>query len=104
MVVSFFRRMDTAARDFPELTRDGIDYALAAAGTESLVDIIGVNENVDIAVGKAPEGFSVGIVNHDTSRPEVIVQPTKSSAPEGEWVDLVTGNAIQNGIGIGRLT
>jgi hypothetical protein len=97
MVVSFMPDAWTAARDFPELTRDVIDYALSAAGAESLVDIIGAHENVDIAVGKTLEGFSVAIVNHDTTKLEVIVKPTKSSnVSEGEWIDLVTGNAIQN--------
>ena len=95
MVVSFFPDAWTAARDFPDLMRDVIDYALNAAGAESLVDIIGANENVDIAVGKTSEGFSVAIVNHDSSKLDVIVKPTKSSAGRGEWVDLVTGKAIQ---------
>jgi hypothetical protein len=77
--------------------RDVIDYALSAAGGESLVDIIGSNENVDVAVGKTSAGFSVAIVNHDSSKLEVVVKPTKSSPlPEGEWVDLVTGDTIKS--------
>ena len=96
LVVSFFPDAWTAARDFPELTRDVIDYALNAAGAKSPVDIIGANENVDIAVGKTSEGFSVAIVNHDSTELVVTVKPTPASvAHDGEWVDLVSGNAVK---------
>jgi hypothetical protein len=97
MVVSFLPDAWTAARDFPDLMRDVIDYALSAAGADSLIDIIGANENVDVAVGKTMAGFSVAVVNHDPSKLDVVVKPTKSSTlPEGEWVDLVTGDTVKS--------
>ena len=59
IVVSFFSDAWTAARDFPDLVRDVIDYALSSTGAKSLVDIVGANENMDMAVGKTAGGFSV---------------------------------------------
>jgi hypothetical protein len=102
IVVSFFPDAWTAARDFPNLVRDVVDYALRSAGAESLVDLVGANENVDIAVGKTAGGFSVAIVNHDSSKLDVTVRPTKSQAGRvGSWVDLTTGNKIQT-VGLDR--
>lgn len=95
-VVSFFPDALTAARDMPDLTRDVIDYVLGLAGAESLVDIVGTNENVDIATSKTKEGFSVAIVNHDNRKLEVTVRPAKSEAERvGGWVDLVASTAIE---------
>lgn len=98
IVVSIFPDAWTAARDFPDLVRDVIDYALSAAGAESLVDIVGANENTDMAVGKTAGGFSVALVNHSSSQLEVRLRPTKSQASRvGAWVDLVAGNRISAG-------
>ena len=95
-VVSFFPDAWTAARDIPDLVRDVIDYALRSAGAESLVDIVGANENMDMAVGRTAEGFSVALVNHSANKVEVILRPTKSQAGRvGAWVDLVVGNRIE---------
>lgn len=102
IIVSFFPDAYTAARDIPDLARDVIDYAVGLTGAESLVDIVGANENVDIAVGKTKEGFSVAIVNHDSSKLDVTVRPTRSQAGRvGSWVDLTTGNKIQT-VGLDR--
>ncbi len=86
----------TAARDFPDLVRDVIDYASSSAGVESLVDVVGANENMDIAVGKTAGGFSVALVNHNSSKAEVLLKPKKSQAGRvGGWVDLAAGNKIE---------
>lgn len=96
IVVSFFPDASTAARDFPDLMRDVIDYALSSTGAESPVDILGAHENMDIAVGKTSGGFSVALVNHNSSKVEVILKSTKSQASRvGDWVDLVAGNKIE---------
>lgn len=94
-VVSFFPDAWTAARDIPDLTRDVIDYALNAAGGESPVDILGANENMDIAVGKTPLGFSAAIVNHSSSDMEIMLTPIKVSAGRVfEWIDLATNKKV----------
>jgi hypothetical protein len=96
MVVAFFSDAWTAARDYPDLTRDVIDYALAANAALSLVDIVGANENTDIAIGKTAVGFSVALVNHNPDKLEVLMKPTRSQAARGgTWVDLATGKTIQ---------
>ena len=94
-VVSFFSDAWTAARDFPDLVRDVIDYALSSTGVMPLVDIVGANENMDMAVGKTTAGFSVSLVNHDISKVEVMVRPTPQAGRVGGWVDLVSGNKIE---------
>jgi hypothetical protein len=96
MVVSIFPDAWTAARDFPDLVRDVLDYALSSTGAESLVDIVGANENMDMAVGKIVGGFSVALVNHNVTQVEVILRPTKSKAGSlGGWVDLVAASKIE---------
>jgi hypothetical protein len=94
-VVSFFTDAETAAREFPQLVRDVIDFASRAAGAGSLVDIVGANENMDVAVANSADGFSVAIINHSTRAADVIVRPTKSEgAAVGVWFDLVREQKI----------
>ncbi|HKR61371.1 MAG TPA: hypothetical protein VJS64_16780 [Pyrinomonadaceae bacterium] len=96
MVVSFFPDAWTSARDLSDLTRD-VDYALSSTGSGSLVDVIGANENIDIAVGKTTDGFTVAIVNHDSNKLEVLLKPTRSRrCSGGKWIDLDTENKIPN--------
>ena len=95
MTVSFFTDAGAAARDFPELVRDVIDYALKSAGTALPVDIVGANENIDLAVGKTAEGLSAAIINHNSNNMEVILRPAKSQVRSGgRWFDLVSGTVI----------
>jgi hypothetical protein len=96
IVVSIFSDAWTAARDFPDLVRDVIDYALSSTGAMSLVDIVGANENMDIAVSKIKEGFSVAVVNHSVNNVDLMVKPAKSQAMSARgWVDLVSGNKLE---------
>jgi hypothetical protein len=96
MVISFFPDAWTAARDFPDLVRDVIDYALSFTGSELPVDVVGANENMDIAIGKTDGGFSVALVNHNPRGVEVTLRPTKYLAGRaGRWADLVAGNKIE---------
>jgi hypothetical protein len=95
IVVSIFPDAWTAVLDFPDLVRDVIDYALSSTGVESLVDIVGANEDMDMAVGKTAAGFSVALVNHSLSKVEVTLKPAKSQASRaGGWTDLVVGNKV----------
>lgn len=97
IVVSVFPEAWTAARDLPDLLRDVIDYALRAADAESLLDIVGANENMDVAVGKTAGGFSVALVNYNPSPVDLILRPTKSRAGgAGGWVHLQNGNKFAN--------
>ena len=95
IVVSVFSDAWIAARDFPDLVRDVIDYTLSSTGAMSLVDIVGANENMDIAVSKTTGGFSVALVNHNLSKLEVMVRPTSQAGRVGAWVDLVSSNKIE---------
>jgi len=95
IVVSFFPDAWTAARNFPDLVRDVFDYAQRLSGAESLVDIVGADENMDMAVGKTSAGFTVAIVNHSPVKREVILRPAKTAATRvAGWVDLVTGSRV----------
>ncbi|HKO98026.1 MAG TPA: alpha-amylase family protein [Pyrinomonadaceae bacterium] len=91
--ISFFTDAWTAARDFPELVRDVLDHALKAQGVDSMVDIVGANENIDVAVGKTATGFSVAVVNHNLSDLNVMLRPRRSAADQ-RWTDLVSDKVI----------
>lgn len=96
IVISFLPDAGTAARHFPDLTRDVIDYALSFSGSELPVDVVGANENMDIAVGKSAVGVNVALVNHNPRVVEVRLRPTKYLAGRaGRWADLVTGNKLE---------
>ncbi|HEV8366599.1 MAG TPA: alpha-amylase family protein [Pyrinomonadaceae bacterium] len=95
IVVSIFPDAPTAVRDFPDLVRDVIGYALSSSGDELVVDIVGTNENMDMAVGKTAVGFTVALANHSLSNVQVVIRPTKSYGDRGgEWFDLVAGNKV----------
>ena len=95
LVVSVFSDASTSVRQFPDLIRDVLDYALTTAGAGSVVDIVGANENMDVAVGRSAAGFTLALVNHGSTTTKVIIRPTKAppSGSEG-WFDLVVGNRI----------
>ncbi len=96
IVISFFPDAWMAARDFPDLARDVIEYALSFSGSELPVDVVGANENMDIAVGKTARGFSVALVNHNSRDVEVTLRPTKYQAGRvGRWADMVAGKKIE---------
>jgi Domain of unknown function (DUF4434) len=95
-ITSIFLDAWTVAKQSPNLVRDVIDQALSSAGTESQVDIVGANENMDVAVGRTGGGFTVAVVNHNAGKVEVILKHKKSSdGLVGRWVDLVVGDQIQ---------
>jgi hypothetical protein len=86
----------TASQSLPELVRDVIEHAMSFAGSAPPVDIVGTNENTDIAVERTPGGFRVAVINHGASEMEVMLRPIKPSAGRVfEWIDLVTRNKTE---------
>jgi hypothetical protein len=65
----------TAAKQFPELIRDVIDAAMATCHETRVVDVLGTNENVDIAITKTDIGFRVAVINHNTKMLEIRLKP-----------------------------
>jgi len=82
-----------AAQTMPDLVRDVLDQASTARGNTPLVDVVGTNENSDLAVEQTATGFRVAVVNHSPADIEVLLRPLTTS-DSGEWLDLTTGNTI----------
>jgi hypothetical protein len=78
-----------AAQQMPELVRDLLDYAVGLRGDTRVVDILGMNQNSDVAVAQTPTGFRVAVVNHNVKEMMVTLKP-KGSSRTSQWVDLVT--------------
>jgi len=87
----------SAARNFPDLVRDTIDFALADTGSERAADLIGTDARMDFAMEKLRDGFAVAIVNHNSVETEVTVRTLQSTSQfPYTWTDLVTGARIPN--------
>ncbi len=94
-IVSILSDAPTAARNIPELVRDVLDYAVSLAGDSLLVDVVGSNENSDIAVEKTTKGFRVAVVNYNATEMELTLKPIKTTAGRTlEWLDLETDRKI----------
>ncbi|MGH9880305.1 MAG: hypothetical protein ACRD6N_02625, partial [Pyrinomonadaceae bacterium] len=88
----------TAAQNMPELVRDVLDYAVSLRGSSMLVDIVGTNENSDMAVMQSTTGFRVAVVNHNSAELEIVLSPIRSETKgESEWLDLVNNNRVGSG-------
>ena len=89
MVIAIIPDAWTAARFAPDLVRDCLDYALSAAGHAPLVDVLGMNENTDVASTKTDAGFRVAVVNHNESVLEVSLKPLGAAGGRAaRWIDL----------------
>ena len=93
-VISVMLDAPTAAEYLPELTRDIVDYALVAAGVAPLIDVVGSNEQTDLAVGKTATGFRLAVVNHDTKEIQILLRPLTKSDSDMRWFDLVKAEGI----------
>jgi hypothetical protein len=96
MTITFSLDALTAAKHAPEIARDVIDHALKAAGSAQSVDILGANENVDLAVKKTAAGFRAAVVNHNNYELEVTLRPL--AGLEGlavEWIDMIARRRIE---------
>lgn len=82
----------TAAEQFSELVRDVIDYAMATYDLSLSVDILGTNENVNIAVAKTENGFRVAVINHNVYTLQITLKAADiARGSTFEWCDLVSG-------------
>ena len=82
----------TASEQIPELVRDVIDYAMATYNLSLPVDILGTNENVNIAVAKTENGFRVAVINHNAYPLQITLKATDiARGSTFEWHDLVSG-------------
>jgi hypothetical protein len=90
-VVSVVLDAATAAQKIPQLVRDVIDYAMAERGVTQLADVLGTNENVDVAVVKIENGFRVAVINHNNDILKVTIKALNiTDGSEFEWYDLIS--------------
>ncbi|MHB9012196.1 MAG: DUF4434 domain-containing protein [Ignavibacteriaceae bacterium] len=91
--VSILTDAKTAADKFPDLIRDVFDEI----GAKRYVDIIGTNENTDVAVSQTGEGFTAAIVNHGSTKLNVTLKPLTnySHQTSQKWIDLVSKETIK---------
>jgi hypothetical protein len=72
-----------------------LDYANTARGTKPLVDVVGTNEQSDVAVQQTTVGFRVAVVNYGEVEIEVQLKPIGPTRA-GEWFDLAHQRTIIN--------
>ncbi|MCD4693092.1 MAG: hypothetical protein K8R79_09270, partial [Calditrichales bacterium] len=87
----------TAARQILELIRDVIDYAMAVCSVTRPADILGTNENVDVAVTKTDNGFRAAVVNHNPHKLEITLKALDvQKGAATEWYDLISQKKIDD--------
>jgi hypothetical protein len=89
-VAAFAVDAATAAERIPDIVRDVLDEALQRNGASRQVDILGLNENVDVAIANFPGGFRAAVINHNPSPLEVTFRPLRKVETGGIWFDLAT--------------
>jgi hypothetical protein len=105
-VAAFAVDAATAAERIPDIVRDVLDDAFQRSGGERQVDILGLNENVDLAVADVPGGFRAAVVNHNPEPLEVTFRPLRKLKTGGIWLDLATKKPLaplENGAGLVRI-
>lgn len=83
----------TAAQTMPELLRDVLDRATATRGNTPLVDILGTNENSDIAVEETSTGFRVALINYNSGDLEIELRSVVTTKAH-KWIDLTKHNLL----------
>ena len=81
----------TVAHKLPDLVRDALDYAIEKSGNSPVVDVVGTDENSDVAVAQTTSGFRVAVVNYEGVDIEVLLRPAMNGR---EWLDLQTASKI----------
>jgi hypothetical protein len=100
LTVTFALDALTVAKQAPELARDVIDYALKAASAARAVEILGANENVDLAVKQTASGFRAAVVNHNNHEMEVTLRPLAGTEGRAaEWIDMISQRQIEKAEG-----
>jgi len=85
----------SAARLCPDIIRDVIDQALGLSRQSLPVDVLGLDENTDMAVARTAGGFTVAVVNHNGAPLEIVLKPAAGAAGAAcRWKDIVSGAAI----------
>jgi hypothetical protein len=96
MVITILPDAWTAAQSAPEFVRDCLEYAMSFTGHTPLVDVLGMNENTDVASAKTAEGFRVAVVNHNASELEVTLKPLQPAGSRASrWIDLGEGGGME---------
>ena len=81
----------TAAQQMPGLIRDVIDAAMATSNAVRVVDVIGANENIDVATAKTDNGFRVTVINHNLHELEITLDPLYVLKGHAfQWYDLIS--------------
>jgi len=88
------------ARIAPALAKDIIDFALAQRGVKRAFDVIGANEDMDLAMSLFEGEYRLAIVNYRDEAVEVKVSPLHL-APDKFYrlVDLRTGRLLAEKVG-----
>lgn len=81
-----------AAEKLPILVRQVLDMIVG----HQFVDIIGTNQDCDIADSRTDSGFVVAVVNHNGSGREITLRPLITSGPRSvqRWIDGASGKEI----------
>lgn len=86
-----------AARQIPELIRDVIDYATAVCSVTRPADILGTNENVDVAITKTNNGFRAAVVNHNPHKLDITLKALDvQKGAATEWYNLISQKKIDD--------
>lgn len=103
IVASFAMDAATAARDLPGLALDVLDAGFAVTGGRRPVDVIGANEDVDLASCLIDGGARAAVVNHGREPLDVVLVPLGATGA-GTWTDLASGVRRPGRGGDGGLT
>jgi hypothetical protein len=80
----------TMAKLAPDLMREVLDYALQSQQKLRLVEVLGANENVDLAVQKTSASLKLALVNHHDQTIELEIKPVVDAEHQTfEWTDMV---------------
>jgi len=86
----------TAAEQIPGLVRDVIDYVMASYEISLPIDILGTNENVNIAVTETETGFRLAVINLNPQSMEITLNALNVSENTNcEWFDLISEKSIK---------
>lgn len=94
-VVTIALSAENCSKQIPELIRDAIDFAKKTYNIKRVVDIIGTNENVDIAKKETDDGFRVAIINHNPYKLQITLKPLNTFKNSTfEWYDLTSNKKL----------
>jgi hypothetical protein len=104
-VAAFAMDAASAVDRIPDILRDVLDGVLQKGGGRLPVDILGLNDNVDVAVATVPGGFRAAVINHNPEPLEVTFRPLRKPEIRGIWLDLASQKpltSLENGFGLVR--